>query len=357
MIPAVHLGWLAGQPRLVLAAMVLMTGLVAHPDAHASLPARDPVRAEALFDQAKQQLKAGDWQAGCALFRQSLELDPAVSTQAKVARCYEQEGKPLAAWHAYQQALKLTQANRLTDKRRQELESYIRAAIAQLEPRVPRLRIRVDPAPPGLEVSNDGRVLAIEALGDPVAVDPGQHEVVARAPGYREARVTVNAAEGAVTAAELKLVAEPLLEAPQAAGSGTVPPPRQRPMAPGGAGSPRAPDGRSQRSVAWVVGGAGLLALVGAGYFGLRTLILVNDSNAYCGSDNLCRADGIELRRRAQVAQTSGLILAGVGAAALGVGVTLFVTSPTRDGPASPAVSVRIAPLFWPVAASARGIW
>src|SRR4051812_40177212 len=67
-------------------------------------PARDPVAAEALFQQARELLKQGAWGEACSKFETSMELDPSVSVLLKIARCREHEGKLAQAWYQLQRA-------------------------------------------------------------------------------------------------------------------------------------------------------------------------------------------------------------------------------------------------------------
>ncbi len=159
-------------------------------------PARDPVGAEELFRQGVVAKNRGDWQTACDKFKKSFDLEPAVSTQYKLASCHEHAGRLASAWYGYQSALKM---NRHTPshKRQRELDTSIRAALAELEPRIPRLRIRVEPTAEGLELMRDGDSLApASVLGEPLPVDPGEHTVAARAPGFTEQEVRVTVTEG-----------------------------------------------------------------------------------------------------------------------------------------------------------------
>jgi hypothetical protein len=79
--------------------------------------------------------------------------------------------------------------------------------------------------------------------------------------------------------------------------------------------------------VAFVVGGAGIAALGTAGFFGLRTIDLVNQSNPDCDPTG-CGTKGSNLRREARDYQTVAWVLAGSGVAALGIGITLLAVTP-----------------------------
>ncbi len=67
----------------------------------------------------------------------------------------------------------------------------------EITPKIPELRIHVDPEPKGLRASVDGEAIPDAAVHLPRRVNPGKHRVVASAPGYGDASksVTVNETE------------------------------------------------------------------------------------------------------------------------------------------------------------------
>src|SRR6185437_8044147 len=169
--------------------------------------------------------------------------DPTVSALGLLAACREQQGKLVAAWRAYRETAQRADAGH--DSR----GDFARQRAASLEPRLPKLAVRVARATPGLEVRCDG-----ERQADPAAeivVEAGPHEVAISAPGHVTQRVRVIARESAVVAVEVPDLA-PL----------AAPPPL--PAAP----VPAPPQGLGARlPAALVSGGIGLAGLgVGIGY-------------------------------------------------------------------------------------------
>src|SRR5882757_7808503 len=57
--------------------------------AHAGEKGPDAVRAEALFDEGRRLMTAGDFTAACPKFASSQALDPAIGTALNLANCYE----------------------------------------------------------------------------------------------------------------------------------------------------------------------------------------------------------------------------------------------------------------------------
>src|SRR5580693_7797688 len=105
-----------------LSILLLASPAVAEPAA--------PAQAETLFMSAMALLDRGDWAAACPKFQASMDLDPAVSTQIKIARCHEHDGKLAAAWSDVSEALKLNKTLPQSEQRRSELDAYARKLLA-----------------------------------------------------------------------------------------------------------------------------------------------------------------------------------------------------------------------------------
>jgi hypothetical protein len=281
---------------------------------------RDPAAAEELFQHGKTLLLSGDWEAACAKFRGSMALDPAVGTLLKIARCDEHDRRLALALHDYQQALELnrTKADQ-TEARRAELDAFARAALAELEPRVPRFRVAIETPPPGLRVTRGGEELPPGAFGEALPVDPGAIEVVATAPGYRTQRTTVQVLEGVQTGVSLSLV--PL--------ESDAPADRTSAPAPPSVDASRTGSWRARRIGAYALGGAGLVTLGVAGVFGIETLAKVNQASPYC-VHQVCKQTGYNLIGEASQMQDASFILLAAGASLVGAGVVLYLTTPGK---------------------------
>lgn len=198
-------------------AAALLVGLGAAP-ARAEPSKGDLVAAEALFKAARTLVEAGSWPEGCAKFEASLALNPSASTLLNIARCHEHEGKLATAWGDYNRALVLNHETPGA-ARRKGLESVGRQGVDALEPRLPKLRVVIASLPAGLSVQRDGAVLPNAALGEPLPLDPGPHEVRASAPGKKPEARTVTLEEGKTTTVEITLADS----APPAAPKSRVP--------------------------------------------------------------------------------------------------------------------------------------
>lgn len=111
----------------------------------------------------------------------------------------------------------------IADPNAGDVRATARAELAALSPRVPRLRILVNPAahrPQKIRVEIDGDVVSehmmgasgtsVSQAGVAFRVDPGSHRVVATSELDERAAETVNAKEGETTSVTLELVAPPL---------------------------------------------------------------------------------------------------------------------------------------------------
>lgn len=317
-------------------------GLVGIPAA--AEPRRDPAAAEALFQAAKADLRAGDWAAGCAKLEASQSLDPSVSTTLKLARCREHDGRLAEAYALYHQALR-DNAGTAVPSRREALQRHATKALEAIEPRVPRLVIEVDPAPPGLSVLRDGVPIPVQAFGGRLPVDVGTHRLLASAPGHETFEAEVTLAEGEQRT--LRITLQPVVtSAAHATEQASEPRGPAVPASPAndGATMPRPSRGVSSRATPGVIGlgAVGVVALAGAAYFGGQTLSKVHASGKHCSEDDVCTREGVALREEASRSQRVGLALLGVSALAFG-GATVVWMSATAE---RDAASLRVTGLF-----------
>jgi hypothetical protein len=278
----------------------------------------DPAAADELFERGKELLKSGDWSAACAKFQASMDLDPAVGTLLKLAKCSEHDKKLTLALHQYQSALTLAREKPdQTEARRAELEAYTEKLLAELEPRVPRLRVVIEDRPPGLKVARGGEGLPFAALGEELPADPGPIEVVASAPGFAVFRREVLLEEGAHATVSVALV--PL---PRSVALVPVRPPPAPIPSPAPHAASKAP-GAPSDVAAFTLGGVGIVGLGLATYFGVDTANKVSDASPYC-KNNQCFQTGYDLIGQAHGTQTAAFALLGVGASCLAAGALLF---------------------------------
>ena len=100
----------------------------------------------------------------------------------------------------------------------------------------------------------------------------------------------------------------------------------------------------SRTIASMTLGGIGAVGLLGGALLGWRTLSLVESSNQYCTyPDGSCDAEGVGLREEARSSQTAAFVVGGLGAAAFGTGLALYLTQPARKS-SQPQLTLSIAP-------------
>lgn len=315
-------------------ALVLALGLLA-PAAEAQPTAADRETARALMEEGRARTAADDPAGALRAFEAAHAIMGAPTTGLEVARTQAALGRLVEARDT---ALQVTRMPASPG----EPAPFTRARAAagqlveQLRGRIPSLRVELRGAREGTPVSVavDGAAVPRTALAAPRKVNPGEHQIVVRARGYRDERRTVRVAEGEVLPVAITLVA------------------REEPAA-----GARPAEPRGERTPAWVwgTGGAGVAALaIGAGFavdFASAQRAIDEDCPPDAYGDRVCRpgryspgeADALAARRDRDLGLALGL--GGAGAVALGVAIFGLTAAPpgrtTKDaGSARPWVSV-----------------
>jgi hypothetical protein len=179
----------------------LVLGVLASATAYAD----DAKTADEKFEQASKLRDAGKTTEACALFDESLHLNPnAIGTILNVARCAEESGKVATAIRYFSDARDRA--------REQSLTPQLTAAedhLAKLIPRESHLAITfAETYPAEAKLVVGGRVVDFSAASD-IVVDPGQTQVVVSAPGRVPFSTNVEVAE-----AQHQSVAVPKLRYP-----------------------------------------------------------------------------------------------------------------------------------------------
>jgi hypothetical protein len=310
--------------RLLLVAVLLAVSASAARLARAEADAKDPAAAEALFKQARALWDAGKKADACAKFSASYELDPAPGTLLNIAACAEQGGKTATAWSQYVESARVFR--RRGDERR---AAFADAQAASLEPKLAYVVVHADRPVAGLTLTRDGASFQLATLDTKLPVDPGDHEIVAKAPGYEDGRVKFKAAPGGSVRVLIPLLVaapEPVAAADPAAGA-------LAPSAAAAADAGASGRGDAQRIAAYVLGGTGIASLaVGGVFVGLTADAKSTVEDACPGS--VCRtAEGKDALSRANTyANVANGTLIG-GAVLLGVGVIVFLTTPSENPP------------------------
>jgi hypothetical protein len=280
--------------HLVIAALWLCPALAAAQNGSDTKAA-----ANALFDEGKRLIAAGDVGHACAKFEASLQLVDQLGVRLNLADCHERQGRTATAWAEFSEAA--SQA----DKRGDDRAAYARQRAEALEPRLTKLVISVLPATrrPGLVVRRDSMMVPREAFGTPLPIDPGSHTITASF-GDRtwSDRIEVRKPGEVITVEVPRWLAMPRIVEP-------VPPGR--------------------RHLLGLGVGAGGVVLVGVAVgLGLEARSQWASVGTHCDATHLCDAEGVSINHRARLYGNAGTIVGGVGLAAVIAGTVLYVTAP-----------------------------
>ena len=137
--------------------------------------------AQVLFDDALALMTQGKAAEACPKLEKAQRLDPGMATQFRLAECYEKSGRTVSAWLLFVEVADAARA-----AHRPEREVVARRRAAAIEANLVKMTVSVPDlvaAIPGLEIRRDGAVVDKALWGEAVPVEPGEHTVVATAPG------------------------------------------------------------------------------------------------------------------------------------------------------------------------------
>ena len=282
------------SPRWVLLSSAL--GLTSLMSAQAHAQTRDPAAAQALFDQGRALSREGRYSEACPKFLESNKLDPGIGTEFHLAECYQQSGQIATAWATFLDVASMARSAGQSDR-----EKAANRRALQLEPRLPKLLVNVPTSSqvPGLEVRRDGVAVGTAQWGTAVPVDPGDHELVVTAPGYKAFRRTMKLEEGKPLSVDVPaLESDPAAmqaAAPAAPTPRTSPAPQTPDAVP--TATPATPTATERRgSGAWplALAGAGVVGLAVGTVFALKAKSTDTESKQDCdvANPNLCGATG-----------------------------------------------------------------
>ena len=178
--------------RGALAVALLLASCLLAPSARAQ-EAEDPAlrrAARALAEEGIAAARERRWQDAREAFARSLALFPSAVTRMNLAGAEVRTGALVAAAEDYRRFLR-----EADDEARARHGAAVEAALASLEPRIPTWTVRASLAE-GDVLLLDGEPLREAALGVPLPIDPGPHEVAVRRAERVIAGARFDAAEG-----------------------------------------------------------------------------------------------------------------------------------------------------------------
>jgi hypothetical protein len=288
--------------------------------AFAQAASSNEAAAEALFNEARTLIGAGQVEEGCKKLEASQRLDPGTGTLLHLADCYEKLGRTASAWARFREA-----ASHAARDGRADWETIAKTRSAEIEPKLAKLRID---APAGVVVKRDGDEIPAAALGTALPIDPGEHMVTASAPGKKSWSRRVSASPSAVA-----LVTVPALE-----DDGASSEQRATPEA-------STSDGSALRTVGYVAGGLGIVGLAIGTVSGLSAASKNSRSKDICPNSGVCADEGARTAndeaRSAATISTLGFV---AGGALLAGGVALVLLAPSSSSPSRASARLAASP-------------
>jgi hypothetical protein len=158
---------------LFAAAALLAAPSLAHAQAGVNV-----TQAEALFNQGKDLINQKKYHEACERFAASYKLDEQNSTMLALAACHDLEGKTATAWGEY---LLVVNKSRGTPA-----AEYADTKAKELYPRLLKIKIEANVVPPDIAIKVDGNAIPKESLNAELPLDPGDHDLEAKASGKHD---------------------------------------------------------------------------------------------------------------------------------------------------------------------------
>lgn len=287
--------------------------------------------AKRLFEEGVDLEKKSDYAGALVKYREAEQITATPGLRFHKAYCLEMTGKLAAAVEEYESADKMAR-----DANKADIKTAVQARLDPLRARVPQIAIHLTTVAKDAEVQLDGVVVGAPLLdGKAFRLDPGEHNVSARAPGFTPFTRRVQTPEGQTTSVDIAL--ERLHTA------AVVPEPVGGPAATTKDGAtpltePPEEHARPRPVIVPIMATAGAVVLLGTGV----AMFLVagsaqSDAESACPGKLSC--DSEQSRVRAFDALALGSF---IGAAGLGVVSVLLWTSRGTDKSAARAPHTRI---------------
>lgn len=145
--------------------------------------------ARTMFQRGQTAYAQGDYDTAIDQWSRAYELDPRPLLQFNLSQAHERLGNLPLAIAALERYLEGADAN-------DEHQADARARLSALRERLGRTSIHVVGGPEGAILTIDDEDRGRTPRPDPIAVSPGSHRVVVRAPGYEEFTSTVAVSAG-----------------------------------------------------------------------------------------------------------------------------------------------------------------
>jgi len=293
--------------------------------AGAQAPA-DKAGAVQLFDEGDRLMRLGKIDAACPKYAASMKLDPQLGALLHLADCYAKAGQLASAWGSFREAEEMARL------KGDERATLAREQADKLEPRLSRLMLMVPTShPSGLEIRVDGTALTEGAWGTATPIDPGPHQIAARAPDFETWSSTFEASSDS---SMVRVEVPALVRSTGAPASTPTPAPDAPP--------PREETGGSAlRPLGWVGIGLGAVGLGLGAVFLVKKNDKLEERDQVCPSRLDCTAEEEKsittLTADARNADTLAKVSFITGGALAVGGIAALILAPSRQAKADAA--------------------
>jgi hypothetical protein len=307
--------------------------------AQATASPEDIASARAFGTEGVRLADAGDCGSAVPKLEAAEQLYHAPTTLERLGECQVNLGRLVAGTETLNRVARETLAPNAPTP---FVAAQHRAAqvLATAQPRIGRLRIRIDGAPSDkVTVTVDGANVPSALFDADRATDPGTHEVKAIATGYKTATSSVDVPVGAEASVWLRLEVDPTAPA-EPPGWSAAAPANVGPIAPPPPSSSNGPN-RTPAIISFAVGGAGIA--VGA-VFGILALGTKSTLDNECAS-KVCPASSQSDIDNLSTRATISNIGYAAGIIGVAIGTVLVFTAQSGEGrPAASRPPVRVRP-------------
>jgi hypothetical protein len=302
---------------------------LAAPGVQAGQGAKDAAES---FKDAQKQYDEKSYDDALASARAALDATGSPNARLYVARSLRELGRLDQAYTEMQRTVKDATALAEKEKKYEPTRDAAAAELALLERRVGKVVVALVDAPPGAQVTLNGKELEAYRIGIPIAVNPGDVVLEANAEGAAPVQRQIRIAAGETQTVTLVFKAE-------ATGAGAGKPPPTTTLPPDTA-APR--HGGGLRTAGFVVAGVGVAGLAVFAVTGSMANSKFSQLESECGSKRCSDpkyADTVDSGKRYETIANVGLAVGAVGLLAGGAMILFGGPSVEKTGTASVGVT------------------
>ena len=222
------------------------------PSARAQVNDAQRAAARDLFRQGDELQRASRFAEALDKFERAQQVFGAPTNQLRIAECQAALGRLVESTETFRSVMR-TPLPGGSPQAFQAAIDQAKVELAQVEPRVPRLVVQVQPAnPPSIHLQLDGQDVSSALIGESIPLDPGPHRVAAVAAGYESAdqSVVLRERETRSLLFSLRRTADSVAPPPAASALSNVPPQATTTQAAGGTPPPPPPIEEADKAAA-----------------------------------------------------------------------------------------------------------